>query len=177
MSAFSTIEVERRDRVGLVRLNRPEALNALNTQLMVEVNAAVSELDQDDAIGCIVLTGSEKAFAAGADIKEMKALSYADAYRSDWFAAWDRLAAVRKPLIAEAKDCRSSLLRSDAAEYGDLTRGPPVLNDATKMEMTKILDEIRDGSFAEEWIREDDCGRPKLRQLMSWVERPITETA
>ncbi|GAB3688228.1 enoyl-CoA hydratase [Saccharopolyspora sp. ID03-671] len=100
MSEYATIEVERRDRVGVVTLNRPEALNALNTQLMVEVTAAVSELDQDEQIGCVVLTGSQKAFAAGADIKEMQSLSYMDAYRSDWFAAWDRLSAVRKPLIA-----------------------------------------------------------------------------
>lgn len=100
MSEYETIEVERRGQVGVVTLNRPEALNALNTQLMVEVTAATSELDQDVQIGCIVLTGSQKAFAAGADIKEMQSLSYMDAYRSDWFAAWDRLAAVRTPLVA-----------------------------------------------------------------------------
>ncbi|MBQ0923569.1 enoyl-CoA hydratase [Saccharopolyspora endophytica] len=100
MSEYATIEVERRGRVGVVTLNRPEALNALNTQLMVEVTAAASELDQDEQIGCIVLTGSQKAFAAGADIKEMQSLSYMDAYRSDWFAAWDRLSAVRTPLVA-----------------------------------------------------------------------------
>ncbi|TDD80758.1 enoyl-CoA hydratase [Saccharopolyspora karakumensis] len=100
MTRYSTIEVEHRGAVGVVTLSRPEALNALNTQLMGEVTAAVSELDQDGQIGCIVLIGSQKAFAAGADIKEMQPLSYMDAYASDWFAAWDRLTAVRKPMIA-----------------------------------------------------------------------------
>ncbi|MEB3370561.1 enoyl-CoA hydratase [Saccharopolyspora mangrovi] len=100
MTSYQTIEVEHRGAVGVVTLSRPDALNALNTQLMGEVTAAVSELDQDGQIGCIVLTGSRKAFAAGADIKEMQSLSYMDAYSSDWFAAWDRLTAVRKPLIA-----------------------------------------------------------------------------
>ena len=100
MTTYSTITVERRGNVGIVTLNRPEALNALNKDLMAEVTEAVSALDQDEPTGCIVLTGSAKAFAAGADIKEMQPLSYMDAYRSDWFAAWDRLASVRKPIVA-----------------------------------------------------------------------------
>lgn len=100
MTTYSTITVEHRDNVGVVTLNRPEALNALNTDLVVEITEAVSVLDQDDVTGCIVLAGLRKAFAAGADIKEMQSLSYMDAYRSDWFGAWDSLASVRKPLIA-----------------------------------------------------------------------------
>lgn len=100
MSAHTTIVVERHERVGVVRLNRPEALNALNFQLMREVTQAVSALDRDEEVGCIVLTGSAKAFAAGADIKEMQQQSYMDVYLSDWFSDWDRLSAVRKPLVA-----------------------------------------------------------------------------
>jgi enoyl-CoA hydratase len=92
--------VERRDRVGLVTLNRPSALNALNHQVMLEVTAACADFDADPGIGCIVITGSAKAFAAGADIKEMQPLGYPGVYRDDWFSGWDRLAAVRTPIIA-----------------------------------------------------------------------------
>lgn len=100
MSEYETIEVERTGRVATIRLNRPGALNALNLQLMREVTEQAAELDRDDQVGCILLTGSSKAFAAGADIKEMQSQSYMDVYLSDWFAGWDRLAAVRKPLAA-----------------------------------------------------------------------------
>ncbi|MER7912311.1 MULTISPECIES: enoyl-CoA hydratase [unclassified Streptomyces] len=97
---YETILVERKDRVALVTLNRPEALNALNLRVMEEVVAAVEELDRDPGVGCVVLTGSEKAFAAGADIKEMRPRSYMDMYLSDWFTAWDRLGQVRTPTVA-----------------------------------------------------------------------------
>ncbi|MGW0891189.1 enoyl-CoA hydratase [Saccharopolyspora sp. NPDC002578] len=100
MSEYETIEIERTGRVATVKLNRPQALNALNLQLMREVTEEVAALDQDDHVGCILLTGSPKAFAAGADIKEMQSQSYMDVYLNDWFAGWDRLAAVRKPLVA-----------------------------------------------------------------------------
>ncbi|MGW0030371.1 enoyl-CoA hydratase [Streptomyces sp. NPDC003314] len=97
---YETILVERKDRVALVTLNRPEALNALNLRMMEEVVAAFEELDRDPGVGCVVLTGSDKAFAAGADTKEMRPRSYMDMYLSDWFTAWDRLGQVRTPTVA-----------------------------------------------------------------------------
>ncbi|MGI9411436.1 MAG: enoyl-CoA hydratase [Hyphomicrobiaceae bacterium] len=97
---YENIIVETRGAVGLIRLNRPQALNALNAALMEDLNQALNEYEADDAIGCIVLTGSEKAFAAGADIKEMQSKSYMDAYMGDFIGRWDRLATVRKPVIA-----------------------------------------------------------------------------
>ncbi|MFI6638481.1 enoyl-CoA hydratase [Streptomyces sp. NPDC050504] len=97
---YETVLVERKGRVAVLTLNRPEALNALNLQVMTEVVAAVAELDRDPDVGCILLTGSAKAFAAGADIKEMRPQSYLDMYLTDWFAAWDRLGQVRTPTVA-----------------------------------------------------------------------------
>ncbi|WKD60288.1 putative enoyl-CoA hydratase echA8 [Corynebacterium ciconiae DSM 44920] len=96
----SNIVCETRGRVGIITLNRPKALNALNDATMREVVTAAREFDADDAIGCIVITGSEKAFAAGADIKEMAEQSATDMYRSNWFAEWDGLSAVRTPVVA-----------------------------------------------------------------------------
>ena len=98
--SYETILVSRSERVGTITLNRPEALNALNSQVMAEVTAAAAEFDGDPGIGAIVITGSAKAFAAGADIKEMASLSFSEVFESDFFAAWGRLAAVRTPLIA-----------------------------------------------------------------------------
>jgi len=95
-----TIIVERRGRVGIVRLNRPQALNALNATLRNELLGAVEAFDADADVGCILLTGSEKAFAAGADIKEMADQSYIDISRADYTADYERLARVRKPIIA-----------------------------------------------------------------------------
>ena len=100
MSACETILVEQRDRVGIITLNRPKVLNALNQKLTEELLAAAETFDRDPAIGCILITGSEKAFAAGADINEMQDQSFIDMYASDWFSVWDRLAAVRTPLVA-----------------------------------------------------------------------------
>ena len=97
---YETILVSRSERVGTITLNRPEALNALNSQVMAEVTAAAAEFDADAGIGAIIITGSAKAFAAGADIKEMAALSFSDVFGADFFAAWGRLAAIRTPLIA-----------------------------------------------------------------------------
>jgi enoyl-CoA hydratase len=95
-----TIIVERRGRVGIVRLNRPQALNALNATLKNELLDAVEAFDSDADIGCILLTGSDKAFAAGADIKEMADKSYIDIFRADYAGDYERLTRVRKPLIA-----------------------------------------------------------------------------
>ena len=100
MTNYETILVERRSRVGLITLNRPKVLNALNQKLTEELLEAAERFDRDPAVGCIVITGSEKAFAAGADISEMQNQSYIDMYASDWFSAWDRMVAVRTPLVA-----------------------------------------------------------------------------
>jgi enoyl-CoA hydratase len=97
---FETITVETRGRVGVITLNRPKALNALNSQLMTEVVEAAVAFDRDPAIGAIVVTGSEKAFAAGADIKEMQSKTYMEVYTQDFFSEWDAFAAVRTPTIA-----------------------------------------------------------------------------
>jgi enoyl-CoA hydratase len=99
--AYETIIVEIEDYVALVRLNRPEALNALNAKLLGELSEAMAALDANDKVRCIVLTGSEKAFAAGADIKEMADKSFVDVFTEDLFAHdSDRLLRVRKPIIA-----------------------------------------------------------------------------
>jgi enoyl-CoA hydratase len=98
--SYETILVSRSERVGTITLNRPEALNALNSQVMAEVTSAAAEFDADPGIGAIIITGSAKAFAAGADIKEMATLSFSEVFGSDFFADWGKLAAVRTPLIA-----------------------------------------------------------------------------
>jgi enoyl-CoA hydratase len=97
---YETILVDRQDRVATITLNRPNALNALNSQVMTELTTAAADLDADEGVGAIVVTGSEKAFAAGADIKEMSALSFSDVFSQDYFATWGRFAAVRTPTIA-----------------------------------------------------------------------------
>ncbi|MFC7401772.1 enoyl-CoA hydratase [Citricoccus sp. GCM10030269] len=97
---YETILTETDGRVATITLNRPEALNALNARLTEELLDAATGFDSDPGIGAIVLTGSEKAFAAGADITEMAALSFTEAYTSDLFGAWSRLSEVRTPMIA-----------------------------------------------------------------------------
>ncbi len=99
--SFENIVVQTRDRVGLITLNRPKALNALNDALMDELGAALRAFDADDGIGAIVITGSEKAFAAGADIAAMKDWSYMDVFKSDYITRnWEELKRCRKPVIA-----------------------------------------------------------------------------
>ncbi|RYY25879.1 MAG: enoyl-CoA hydratase [Sphingomonadales bacterium] len=100
MSNYETILVEQRGAVTLVTLNRPKALNALNSQILSELLEAMKAFDADPTQGCAVLTGSEKAFAAGADIKEMQAQGFADMYGHDFFAGWDAFCRTRKPIIA-----------------------------------------------------------------------------
>ncbi|GAA4006508.1 enoyl-CoA hydratase [Sphingomonas humi] len=100
MTDYTTLLVERHDAVTLVRLNRPQALNALNSQVLAELIDAFAAYDADDSQRCLVLTGSEKAFAAGADIKEMQAHGFADMYGSNFFAGWERVTDTRKPWIA-----------------------------------------------------------------------------
>ncbi|MGF7159056.1 enoyl-CoA hydratase [Rhodoligotrophos appendicifer] len=127
--AYDNIIVETRGRVGVITLNRPKALNALNSALMGEVFTALSGFDGDEEIGCVVLTGSEKAFAAGADIKEMQSKSYMDAYLGDFLTSWDRVSQARKPIIAAVSGyalgggCELAMMcdfiiASDTAKFG-----------------------------------------------------------
>ncbi|MDQ0851796.1 enoyl-CoA hydratase [Arthrobacter sp. B3I9] len=97
---YANILVERRGRVGLVTLNRPEALNALNKATMDELVAAVTAMDTDPEVGAVVVTGSAKAFAAGADIKEMQSKGYMDMYAADWFRGWEDFTRLRIPVVA-----------------------------------------------------------------------------
>jgi enoyl-CoA hydratase len=97
---YETLLLETRGRVAIITLNRPQALNALNSTVLAEMRQLLGELQADDGIGAVVLTGSEKAFAAGADIKEMQSLEFVDAYRADLFSGWDDVAGFRKPMIA-----------------------------------------------------------------------------
>jgi enoyl-CoA hydratase len=98
--SYQNIIVETKGRVGVIRLNRPQALNALNRALIEELNKAIEACDADDAIGCMLITGSEKAFAAGADIKEMVDKTFTEAYLGNFTAGWDRAARARKPIVA-----------------------------------------------------------------------------
>jgi len=100
MSDYQTILVEKRGAVTLVTLNRPQALNALNSEVLKELTEAFQAYDADNSQHCLVLTGSEKAFAAGADIKEMSSQGFADMYSSDFFAGWEKVTSTRKPWIA-----------------------------------------------------------------------------
>ncbi|PSJ55721.1 enoyl-CoA hydratase [Kumtagia ephedrae] len=98
--AYETILVETRGKVGLITLNRPKALNALNTEVLTELLAAARAFEADPRIGALVLTGSDKAFAAGADIKEMQSQTYVDMYLADFFSGWEDFTRLRKPIIA-----------------------------------------------------------------------------
>ncbi|WP_206448143.1 enoyl-CoA hydratase-related protein [Agrococcus sp. KRD186] len=129
MTDYETIRVERRGRVAWITLDRPEALNALNAQLMHELVDAATSLDADDAIGAIVVTGSEKAFAAGADIKEMASKSTAEMREANHFGPWMEFARIKKPVIAvvsgyalgggfELALMCDVILASDTAKFG-----------------------------------------------------------
>jgi enoyl-CoA hydratase len=100
MTDYATILVEQKGAVTLITLNRPQALNALNTQVLAELIAAFAAYDADESRHCAVLTGSEKAFAAGADIKEMAEQGFASMYASNFFQGWEKVTATRKPWIA-----------------------------------------------------------------------------
>src|SRR5882762_1629143 len=99
--AYQNIISETRGKVGVITLNRPQALNALSPELMRELASALDAFEGNDAIGCMVVTGSDRAFAAGADIKAMKEKSYMDVYKEDFVTAeWERISRCRKPVIA-----------------------------------------------------------------------------
>jgi enoyl-CoA hydratase len=98
--SYESIIAEVRGRVGLITLNRPKAMNALNDDLSQEVIGVLKAFDGDASIGAIVLTGSEKAFAAGADIREMHEKSFVDMFNENYFSAWDVIGTIRKPIIA-----------------------------------------------------------------------------
>jgi enoyl-CoA hydratase len=98
--AYETILVETRGKVGLVTLNRPKAMNALNSTVLGELLSACRSFEADGEIGAIVITGSEKAFAAGADIKEMQSKTFVEAYMQDFFSGWEDFTRIRKPIIA-----------------------------------------------------------------------------
>ena len=97
---YETILTQVDDRVGLIRLNRPQQLNALNAQLMEELATALEEFDRDPNVGCIVITGNERAFAAGADIKEMAGATAVDMLTRDAIGRWDRIKKIKKPIVA-----------------------------------------------------------------------------
>jgi len=139
---YQNILTEVRGRVGLITLNRPKQLNALNDALMDELSAALGAYDADDAIGAIVITGSERAFAAGADIQAMKDYSYMDVYRGDFITRnWERLRTVRKPVIAAVGGvalgggCELAMmcdivLAADSARFGQPEIKPGVIPGA-----------------------------------------------
>jgi enoyl-CoA hydratase len=97
---YQNLLTEIRGRVGIITLHRPQALNALNSELIAELNTVLNQYEADQNIGAIVITGSEKAFAAGADIKEMQSKTYMDVYKGDFIGSWERVATCRKPVIA-----------------------------------------------------------------------------
>ena len=129
MSEYETILVERRDAVTLVTLNRPQALNALNNQVLSELIEVFAVYDSDPSQRCLVLTGSEKAFAAGADIKEMQSQGFADMYSANHFGGWEQVTATRKPWIAavagfalgggcEVAMMADFIIAADSAKFG-----------------------------------------------------------
>ncbi len=135
--AYKTILVEHRGRVALIMLNRPKALNAINARLVVELETALAELDADDAIAAMVITGSEKAFAAGADIKEMVGKDFMEALGSDFIASWAKIGEHRKPVIAAVAGytlgggCELAMM-CDLILAGDNARfGQPEINIGT----------------------------------------------
>ncbi|MFC7787410.1 enoyl-CoA hydratase-related protein [Microbacterium sp. MAHUQ-60] len=134
MAEYETILVEQRGRVGWITLNRPQALNALNSQVSEEIATAASAFDDDEGVGAIVVTGSEKAFAAGADIKEMESKTGSEMLDTDHFGAWTRFAAVRTPVIAAVSGyalgggCELAMMCDIILAADNATFGQPEIN-------------------------------------------------
>lgn len=134
MAEYETILIEQRGRVGWITLNRPEALNALNGRVSEEVSAAASAFDADESVGAIVVTGSEKAFAAGADIKEMESKTGAEMLDTDHFGAWNAFAEVRTPVIAAVSGyalgggCELAMMCDIILAADSATFGQPEIN-------------------------------------------------
>jgi enoyl-CoA hydratase len=129
MEEEAAVLAESRGRVGVLRLNRPKALNAINSRLIGELDSALTAMGSDREIGCVVITGGDKAFAAGADVREMQAKTYVDSYLDDFLARWDDVAAFRKPMVAAVSGfalgggCELALmcdviLASETAQFG-----------------------------------------------------------
>ena len=128
--AYENVLVERKGAVGIITLNRPQALNALSAALIRDLGAALDELEGDDAVGAIIITGSEKAFAAGADIKEMAQRSYMDVYLADFITkGWEHITTCRKPIVAavagfalgggcEVAMMCDTIIAADTAKFG-----------------------------------------------------------
>ncbi len=127
--SYENILVETHCRVGVITLNRPKALNALSFALVTELNQVLEQFEADSGIGAIIITGSEKAFAAGADIKEMASKTYVEAYLEDFISSWERISRVRKPIIAAVSGfalgggCELAMMcdfiiASDTAKFG-----------------------------------------------------------
>ena len=140
-AVYENILTETKGRVGIIRLNRPKALNALCADLVRELGLALDAFEADTGIGCMVLTGSDKAFAAGADIKEMKDKSYQDVFLQDFITVgWEKVSQVRKPIVAAVAGCFPDAAlppaaltahepSRDAVEHElDLPVPPPVAN-------------------------------------------------
>ena len=135
---YENIIVERKDGVGVITLNRPKAMNALSAALMDELRRALIDLESDDEIGCLVITGSEKAFAAGADIKEMQSKTYMDVYLEDFITAtWEQIAKIRKPIIAAVSGyalgggCEVAMMCDFIIAADNAKFGQPEINIAT----------------------------------------------
>lgn len=148
------ILITREEPIAVVQLNRPQALNALNGAVMKQVTDTLDELDHDEAIRCIVITGNERAFAAGADIKDMAQASPVEMLSRNWIAYWDRIKKVSKPIIAAVSGyalgggCELAMacdiiIASESAQLGCIARSPPQTGDALAERTKTLIDPLQ----------------------------------